>query len=811
MHNPRAKTVLCVSAAAAALLLGVAPAQAQQQAKATTGARNSEVTEVIVTARKRQESILNVPVIETAVPRATLEKFQVQDLIDLQNFVPGLGLGKSVLSIGTLVSIRGIGTSSTDPGVDQSVSLNFDGMSITQGLVYSSAMFDMAQVEVLKGPQALFYGRSSPGGVISIRSADPTNTQEIIARLGYDLEARQVRTEFIASGPLTDTVKGRLAMMYSNGQGYFNNGGSAVPGSGGVNPDLHSSGNSTFFLRGTLLWNPTNKFDARLKVNYINDYVRDAETGELDDCVNPGGANFAPAGIPFIANDDCKLNRDYRNVYMDPKYFPGTQNNGVPFVKTIQNFGTLEMNYHFTPQLNLSSTTGIYQLNSQNSIETGRLIPPVFTSENQFQRRDWSEEVRMNSDFSGPWNFTLGGLIQEGRISDHVFLVGNAALKLPARLTDGESAININAKSVYGQLRWKIIPKLELTAGARYTVEKRDETVINYLTHQEIGVRVPAIESKTTSPEFSATYRPTDDVTLFASWKKGAKPGSFSIGTITAQGADNSFGDEHVQGWETGVKSRLFERSLLLNLAFFDYHFKGLQVGAIEQQQGGVPIIHTINAGAAETIGVDFDATYRPPQIDGLSLNLAVSYDHARYTTLNNITCWSGQTIAQGCNRFFNPTTGRYTAEDASGTPLIRAPDWQVIFGFDYVKPLSNGMKLEFTSSNTASTTYVTFPAINRPHNDNWQPGYFKSDLNVTLTTADDRWEFAVIANNLGNVVTSGLCSASFYSSGLILNTAGQITGAASTGSAGMGEKACYADPGRSVWLRFTFKPLAGR
>jgi iron complex outermembrane receptor protein len=783
-----------------------------EPARAQNARAPAELGEVIVTARKRQESILNVPVVETALPAATLQKFQVNDLRDMQKLVPGLGLGHSVLSIGTLVSMRGVGTPSTDPGVDQAVSLNIDGLQLTQGLAYSVGMFDMGQVEVLKGPQALFYGKASPGGVIAIRTADPTSTPEIIARASYEIESRERRGEFIISGPITDTVKGRLSALVSRSDGYFYNGGVAAPGSGGLTPNSRSPAGRAFYLRATLLWNPTPQFDARFKFNYAREKTLDAEIGQLVNCPNPGGANFAPPGLPmFNANDDCTLNRRYRNVFLDPTYFIGTQNNGVPFVKTVQKYGTLELNYRITPELTATSTTGIYDLASSSMVETGREIPPVFTSENgPFKRRDFTEEVRLNSDFTGPVNFTLGGFYQTGRLSDRVFLTGNAALHLPRRLSDGETAINVDAKSVFAQIRWKVIPQVELAAGARYTDEKRDQEVTNYLTGLRVPVKVDAIHTKNTAPEFTLTYRPTNDLTFFGAYKRAYKSGGFTAATVATPGSDNSFGDEKAKGWEIGLKSRLLDRRLLLNVAFYDYRYNGLQVGAIEQQQGGVPIIHTINAGAAKTYGVDFDATWRPEQIENLGLNFAVNWNHARYTTLNNLPCWSGQTISEGCNRNLNPATGRYTAQDVSGTPMIRAPTWQMNFGFDYEMPLGDNFKVTLSNSNQYSSKYVAFIAVNRPNNDNYIGAFFKSDVSLALHTNDDRWEIALIGKNITDKITAGLCSASYYSSGLILNTAGQITGGPTRGSSGMGEAACYADPGRAVYLRLTFRPLAG-
>ena len=165
---------LRMALAASLCLAAWSAPRAQQTTNAAQTAGSGELEEITVTARKRTESILNVPVDVQALPASQLQTFQVTQLTDLPTLVPGLNFGTSLLSIGTLVSIRGIGTASQDPGVDQSVALNIDGLALGNGLAFNSGMFDLGEVEVLKGPQALFFGKESPGGVISLRTADPT-------------------------------------------------------------------------------------------------------------------------------------------------------------------------------------------------------------------------------------------------------------------------------------------------------------------------------------------------------------------------------------------------------------------------------------------------------------------------------------------------------------------------------------------------------------------------------------------------------------------------------------------------------------
>jgi outer membrane receptor protein involved in Fe transport len=294
---------------------------------------------------------------------------------------------------------------------------------------------------------------------------------------------------------------------------------------------------------------------------------------------------------------------------------------------------------------------------------------------------------------------------------------------------------------------------------------------------------------------------------VFGALKQGYKSGSFSIATPPVTGIDNSFGDERVRGGEAGLKSRLLDRQLALNVAGYFYNYSGLQVGVISPPRNGVPIIQTVNAATARTYGLDLDAAYRPAAIAGLGVNAALNWNHARYLKFNNAPCWGGQLIVEGCNQNFNPATGAYTAQDLSGTPLIRAPEWQATAGFDYQFPLSHDYRLVFGNSNELSSRYVTFLAVDRPNNDNYQSAFVKIDLSLKLQGPDNRWEVAVIGKDLNDKVTSGNCVASPLRGGAIIGT----PSGGATRVAGIDPASCFADPGREVWLRFTVRPFAAR
>lgn len=820
----KVKLKISASLIALASVSAISPAIAQSGELATS-LESPGIGEITVMARKREESILKVPVVVDVVSKEQLENFQVSDITDLPRLVPGLVIGGNLLSIGPQITIRGVGTSSSDPGVDQSVSLNVDGMSLGHGLAFRSAMFDMERVEVLRGPQALFFGKSSPGGVVSIRTADPGSELEVMVRAGYEFDAKEKRGELVVSGPATDTLGVRLATSYSEADGYFRN--KAVPLllTGASAPNAREPRPRSYVLRGTLLWEPTEALSARLKLNRVYDRTGSPHVPQLVNCPEGPGQAFGFGGsgpalglspvdpLPFIGGA-CKLDRDIHLVSMNPAFFPGIPNGGHPYLRNGQNYGTLEINYDLMPDLSLTSVMAYYKLGSSslvNSSNAGAAAPTLAIT-NNFGRREFTEELRLNSDYTGAFNFTAGGFYQDGQMYDRVKFIQNRAYGfLPAGGgldIDRATTINIRTYSLFGQLRFTLSDQLELAGGVRWTDETRSQHVFDFRSNTDITPTLPRTEigSSNFSPEITLTYTPTDDLTVFGSLKQAYKSGSFKISVPAVPGENNAFGDEKVRGGEVGIKSRWLDRSLLVNVAGYYYKYRGLQVGGIEPSINGSPVIRTVNAGGAETYGIDFDAAYHPRAMDGLELYASLNWNHARYTKLDNIPCYSGQTVEQGCTKFPNPANGRFTAQDLSGTQMIRAPEWAANFGFTYEVPIGSGMTLAFGNNNQLSSKYPVFQAVGRPNNDSFQAGFIKVDANIALKGIEDLWELALIGKNITDKVTGSHCSATNFAGGLALG--GAITGGANSGPAGFSEKSCNSDVGRAVWVRLTWRPF---
>lgn len=814
----RAKTIRrSMMAIGLALQAMSASAQPPSEPAGATQSGADQLQDIIVTARKREESIEKVPVIETVVTGKTLDNYAAQDLKSLAQDVPDLVIGSNIEDFGQQISIRGIGNTTLNATVDQSVSLNIDGMQINQGLAYSTGLFDVGQVEVLEGPQALFYGKSTTGGVISLRSADPTDTTEVIARAGYEFEAEEKRGELIFSGPVSDTLKLRLATLYTSQEGDFQNLAVGIPELGGLTPQYRDFWPQTeYIVRGTALWTPTEKFDARLKLNYdhLDNSGNDAGL-KMTSCPNGVGPFF---GIQFLSpQDNCQqANHNFYIVDLNPAAYPGIRNNGVPFNDLSQYFGTLEANYHAARDLTFTSVTGFYKLVESdlfNGTETGA-AGTLYAFDNNFDIRNLTQELRANSDYDGPFNFTAGAYYQQSEMNEPLRGLYNQflGLGLPVLFQQGSFFLHTDAYSVFEQMRYKIVPTLEFAAGVRWSHEVRDITEINTGAvssypgpGSNIGVidtGVPRTISDHINPEITLTYTPTNDMTLFGAFKEASKSGGFQTTILQPAGHDLSFSDEDVKGGEVGMKSFFFERRASLNISAYKYEYSNLQAGENVDTAQGL-IVRTINTGKADVWGFESSARYLPDIVSGLTLRGAVNYNHARFTSFDNAPCWGGQTIAAGCSQQFDSFTGLYTAQNFRGRPLTGAPDWTANLGFDYERPLPNGMKLGLGSMTHYSDGFYTDLA---ERYDMIQRAYVKTDVNLRLSARDDRWQVSLVGLNLGDILTTGYCANSpFQSGGLAAAFGLQETGGTKGGI--QDGVACAIDRGRELWLRVEFRP----
>jgi len=240
---------------AGTVLSTAAPAFAQQE--------NAAIEDIVVTARKREETTLQTPVILVAVGSKELERRQITSIDNLIQVSPGLVSGEGGGSVqGGIISIRGIGSGESNPFVDQSISFNIDGVAVANAGVRRLADIDLAQVEILKGPQALFFGKNSPGGIISMHTGDPTDHFKERITLGYEINAQEKQVQGFLSGPLTPDLGVRVSFYGDDMRGWVSN---RVP-TGELLQPAHRTGpyGNEFAGRVVFKYDPGERFDARL-------------------------------------------------------------------------------------------------------------------------------------------------------------------------------------------------------------------------------------------------------------------------------------------------------------------------------------------------------------------------------------------------------------------------------------------------------------------------------------------------------------------------------------------------------------------
>lgn len=813
------RSLLMSSTAALFLLPNAAHAQAaspppteavpQASAPVAETATPEASGDIIVTARRRNETSIAAPVAITAVSGEQLQVRGISTVDALARAVPTLITSEATSSPqGGIVAIRGLSGVDANPFGDQAVAFNIDGVPVARSSVRRLGQMDIEQVEVLKGPQALFFGKNSPAGIISVRTADPTRSLRAGLTTGYEFNADEFRTEGFVSGPISDSVGWRVAGYYSTMKGYVHN---VAPssGTGVLAPiDRRVPNGDEYAVRGTLKLVPSPRFDARLKLSY-NKANGSGSTDVLQFVNCPlGRPQGTPASVAAI--EDCRAdNRVTASDNIGPNFAAVDKRFGTQtYLKSDQLLGSAELNYHLSDTLTLSSITGYYKANNAyvgsftaNFIESG--APPLtfLPAYAKLRIRETTEEVRLTSNLSGPFNFLVGGLYQDnaGAI--------NAAVRFNANNPTFSSNYAYQqegkAWSVFAQATVKVLPTLELSGGARYSKERKSLPVFRTavaaspFTLVEVDAK-RKVSFDNLSPEFTVSYRPTSRLNVYASYKQGFLSGGFNatqpsvIPTLNANGRytsriDPTYDQQTTKGFEGGIKALLLDGRLRTNFSLYDYRTSGLQVAVLVGLQQELR-----NAGKVRTRGAEFDFNYRTP-LQGLNLYGALAYEDGKYTDYQ-ATCYRGLPSPL-CTTQINRFTGQPgLLHDLSGTELVRAPDWVGNLGFDFLSPqaVAAGMKLGLSGNFSFSDGFFT-DVVSAPGGR--QKPYQLVDAGVRLVGPQDRWEIALLGRNLTNKY--------YFTRSADNPFSGSAPGGTGTT---LGDTVAVPNRGREIWLRASLK-----
>lgn len=723
---------------------------------------NEGLGDIVVTARKREESLISVPVAVTVLGSQVLERYNAASLQDIGRLAPQLVITTAPSGSGASLSIRGIGSVAEDPGVDQSVGVYLDNVGVSRGRIIGISMFDIAQVEVLKGPQALFFGKNSPAGVVSLTSAGPGREFEGKVLAGYEFVSNEGYVEAAAGGPVSDTFGIRVAARASGMDGFIRNLATPVldPLTGLTTPGANnprSPRERKFAGRLTLQFDPTSDLRIVAKVLGASSRTNDP-SGTLEHKCLPG-VTFAVAGVPVPA-EDCTLNRRTFNTGINPalaENWPHA-NGGELYGKTNLWSGSLAIDYTMG-NLALTSVTGASRLEYHDLFNASVSPYQALIPQSNELTKTLSQELRLNSDFDGALNFTVGGYYEhttrKSPNSVAILFVGpDLRTGQPRNWNFTREANNRGTTlSAFGQVRWNILENLELAGGIRYTHDKKAVRLGNsFVNPAVVAAFGPAFilpegnylngsfKDSDWSPEATLTWHPTPDQTVYAAYKTGYKSGGFSNtlllgGTFTID--DLTYDPESTEGGEVGYKANLFDGKVRVELAAYRYKFKGLQLSAFDAATFSYFIR---NAAAARTTGVELSTQWRATR--ELTLRGDVAYNEAKFLNYPGAPCYQTQTPAQGC-------IGG-TSQNPAGKQLPRAPEWTLNLGGTYEVQLSDRFKLGLDADARYNASFYTDPALTPFIR---QSGFWLLNAAVRLSSADDAWELSVIGRNLTNQI----------------------------------------------------------
>ena len=713
-----ASTILAVGG----LALGMA-GTARAAADQASGDGSAQVTEVIVTAEKREEKVQDVPLAITAFNAETLKNASVTSLTDLDGKIPNVTLEQVATFPGaSSFSVRGLGFGDVESTFEPTVGVEVNGVYLARNVGAAEDLFDIGSIEVRRGPQGTLDGGNTIGGTVAINTKRPTgNLDGEIELTGGDHGRVEVRAA-IDAPIVKDVLSVRLSVLDLNYDGYLHN----------VANNTAMGGINSLSERLTLVYTPiSSPFDATLVV----DHDTDRDGGFPNKNGTPPVGALAPAPDFLLAELGFPAN---------PALGPYDVDATIPMHYDYDTTGiAATMNYK-TDFGTFTSVTGYREFDDNNvneyggagNVTVGAATGPFFSSARVQDHDQVSEELRFASPSGEHFVDYVVGLYY---LHQHYSLQNAEGGALFGNFTVTQYASqNDDAAAGFGQADFHLTSKLTLTAGGRYSYE-----VKNFLnTPPGLGPAPFGYKDnwRDFSPKGVLSYKFTPDVMGYLQYSRGYRSGGFNgrAGSETSAGPYNA---EHVDSYEAGLKTSWFDRRLVVNADAFISKYDNIQE-EIQRLSAVTGLDETVvaNAGAATYKGVEFEA--HGIIGGGLSADASLGYLTGKFDSFTanlNGACVPPVVTSYFCG------TNNYSA-----IPLPDVPHWSASLALNWRHELPFGiftanLNGAYTSSQYTSLTPidVVVPTFTlRPAN---------TILNTTLalSTLDEKYRIALWVKNL--------------------------------------------------------------
>ena len=718
-----------------ALLMAV-PAVAQEAQDAQEAQPSRGFDEIIVTATRREQNLQDVSVAVTAVSQERLQTANIADLQGLQVLVPNISFGND---FGVAkIFVRGVGTNTSTNGSDPAVALYVDGAVIARPEAQFTGLFDLERAEVLRGPQGTLFGRNAVGGAINLVTAKPTEELSGYARATVG-SYKNVLLEGAIGGPVVDGLlyaRAAVRVNERNGFGRNNFTGSDVD-------DLNAK-----MGRVQLLVDGGGPVTALLSAEIYEQDDRSAAIKYKQDAY-PGFPTLFSFGRGGYATRPRDLNGEFDNRFQNKTHsFTGTltwEMNDNVTLKSITNYR--KFNEQLLQDLDMSATV--------NSLATTGLATTI-QNRNPYSRQ-FSEEVQLLYT-SDRFNATVGGYFFDetfGTLPNTIGLTpsggqatNNAVLAAagfpignppPARFNTLRSEQTAKAYAVFGEASFALTDEITLIAGGRYS--KEDRTLANagrIIARGGLGpvISVNAFDEASFedfTPKLGAEYRPTDDVMVSYTYSEGFKSGSGEL-TISA---NPIIGPETIRAHELGIKTELFDRKVILNIAGFVNELEGLQVNrTIFDPVAGFLTVYE-NATRTKAKGVELDFSWRVA--DGFRLDFSGAWLDSKFDDFSANDPLDARNVAG--SPVFAPVN-----VDLTGNFTRYSPKWSFNIHPQYDATLSNGGTLTM-STDISYKSRQFHTEFNRPEMST--PAYTLVNASIRYTTPDGRVSGQLFVENL--------------------------------------------------------------
>jgi iron complex outermembrane receptor protein len=612
-----------------AILAG--PAYAQSATTAADGA----VEEVVVTAQKRTERLQDVPLAVTAVSGEALSRQQINDTTSLTRAVPSLSFQPGATSNGAGFRIRGIGTQLFSLGVEASVSVVVDGIVAARQTQSFADFADIERIEVLRGPQGTLFGKNATAGVISIVTARPTGQLSG----GVDAtvaEGDEYRIKGTVSGPLTESLRGRLSGYYNDVGGHIRN--------RATGKDVN--GFESWGVRGKLEWNATADLNFLLMADY-----RENES----DCCN---TVYVALVNPALAQLNAPISASRRNRQINEDVI------GVN--RDLQTTVSLQGDWDLGPATVTSITAyQRYKNDANNPVDKLNNPVPAFIGAAAFSKFDvnggltnleqFSQELRIGSNGEGDLTYVVGAFYSDVTVDRDFFrrravcAAGVLGQPCPAPVFQSSSLASRNkteSLAGFGQVEYRLYDSLKVLAGLRVQRETTSAEGARFAAPIPGDSPIPgnaANAGRRSASDTAVTgkaglkYEFNRNAQAYGTYTRGYKGLGFNTELATDFAAQAPVQPEHVDAYELGFKGRTSDGRISVALAAFlaDYTDLQIQANRSDPTTGLIQFVQT-NAGSSQTKGFEIEATIRP--VDPLSIALALTYADSKID-VNGLNC----------------------------------------------------------------------------------------------------------------------------------------------------------------------------